>query len=946
MNHKSRAAFRTVWAAVLGAFSAVGAAEDIVVNPGDDLAGAIQNAPDGSTVRLGNVGVYSLTAPIVLDKDIALDGDVITSGPLPTDFVVRFGGGPTGGNAVRNGDFELGSSDWTVTGAPVNNVITQDGNPQGGSWHAWLRPGTGPVLPDNEQELRLVNPVNYGNIPAVLDQRVDLSMPAPGAPAQLLYELRQPLNLPPVPPINTQRVVLNAVPVTLAAPYLHLWIQAKDVNPGDVIEIFVDDESGAPVGVLDTADLSVNMGSMRIYGFSLSTYLGVHNIIIRANLAAGSAPANPSLCLLAAAEMRSDLLPRDPFVPPLAPLDPLTFTYIPDPAVQAWFLSAGVTQPPLSFSVSLGLPGITTIIPLGGFGNPRLNMKISVPQKNPDTMSVDTLDVRVYDELGTLASLRIFPADDPLFAAPTSCIPVQLSFPPVSVKELSIACRISRPTDPVTPLDTQFVLDDLQVTPLHPMILTFYAVNLLQNPSFEFGPVDWALTTPEFGAPPLTFADLISTDSADQCDGTQCVRFRYPNTFTAKLFAWIKIPQWNGSGDYFQIQANGSPVFSINDLNFGAYATGDWVKITAPLPSSDPIALSFEAHTATRTATPSIILVGAAEVNTVDPGAEPVNLAPLAIGSEVPVPGLSASLPPVKQTSTALAYRGNDALLFGGIGFPTVSFKVSAPQRSGNGFDALSLLINNYVLWGAMESDTAFSATCAPVETLPYDPGTTIDLSVRASIADNSSDPTMFVLDDLCVTPVCALVKTLDPSIDPCAWSLVPSFDDSSAWTSVGPAGPLSASIIRSTADACSPDKAAVFTPLSASDRKAVITLAQSGITLPSGSAELSFHLEAEGDVSDRLVCSLNGQPLAPVFSAADTTLAAGRDVVLTIPNITGSVTLEFKALISPTPTGSPGFKIDNVAIRQASSGPLFILNGEAQLTVRGISFENGNPAP
>lgn len=953
MNRNTHAAFRVVWAAILGATSAVCTAEEITVDPGDDLAGAIQNAPDGSTIRLG-AGVHTLSAPVTLvDKSISLEGDVITSGPLPTAYVIRFGSIAAGNNAVRNGDFELGSSDWTVTGADVNSVITQSGSPYEGNWHAWLKPDSGPLMPDDRQELRLATPIDYNTaIPPILRQKADLSTPAPGTPAQLLYELRQPLNLPPMPPLSVNRVRIPGVPITPMAPNLHLWIQTRQWNPGDEIAIFLDDESGTPVAILGDAELSVGIGDIRIYGFSLSTYLGVHDIIIRATTAAAGAPGDPSLYLLLAAETRNDLLPPQPMVPPLAPIDPMTFSTQLDPAIQSWFAAAGISVPPLSVSVSLGIPGITTVTPLGGIGTPRLNMRITVPQKNPDAMSVDSLEARVYDSYGTMLSMRYFPADDPLFSGNPTCVPVSLKLPAAAISGFSLACRISQPTNPVAPVDTEFVVDALELTPLHPALATFYAVNLLQNPSFELGPVDWNLETPEFGpTPPLNLDDLISTDPADQCDGARCVRFRYPNTFMPYLYAWIKVPQWNtGSGDYFQIQANGSPVFSINDSNSSMYATGDWVKITATLPLSDPINLTFEASTSTRTSTPSIIVVGAAEVSSVDPGTNPSNLLSLNTAVALPVPGLGVSLPPVNAVSAVLAYRGNEVLRFGGVGYPGISFRVSAPQHSGNGTDRLELLVNNASVWTVMESDSMLSTACGPVELAPVDPGGTLNLVFAANLLStgNSATDTIFVVDDVCVTPVCALWSDLDPTIDPCAWSMVPSFDATESWTSYGPAGPLTTPIVRTTTSACSPDKAAVFTVLSTTERKAVITLQQTGINLPSGPSELTFHLTANGAASDRLLCSLNGQALTPVFSAADPGLASGREVSLSIPpSLQGvfNATLEFQAIIAPSLATDLGFKIDEVSISQAATGTLFILNGNALLTVRGVSFENGNPA-
>ncbi|HOJ69219.1 MAG TPA: hypothetical protein PLH06_10520, partial [Candidatus Hydrogenedentes bacterium] len=599
-----------------------------------------------------------------------------------------------------------------------------------------------------------------------------------------------------------------------------------------------------------------------------------------------------------------------------------------------------------------GIPGITTAIPLGGIGTPRLNMRITVPKKNPDAMSVDSLDARVYDSYGTMLSMRNFPADDPLFAGNPSCVSVSLKLPVAAISGFSLACRISQPTNPVVPIDTEFVVDALELTPLHPALATFYAVNLLQNPSFESGPVDWSLETPEFGpTPPLNLDDLISTDPVDQCDGTRCVRFRYPNTFTPRLYAWIKVPQWNtGSGDYFQIQANGSPVFSINDSNSGTYATGDWVKITATLPLSDPINLTFEASTSTRTSTPSIIVVGAAEVGSVDPGTNPSNLLGLNTAVALPVPGLGVSLPPVNAVSSVLAYRGNEVLRFGGIGYPGISFRVSAPQRSGNGTDRLELLVNNASVWTVMESDSMLSTACGPVELAPVDPGLTLNLTFAANLTStgNSATDTIFVVDDVCVTPVCALWSDLDPTIDPCAWSMVPSFDATESWTSYGPAGPLTTPMVRATTSACSPDKAAVFTVLSTTERKAVITLQQTGINLPSGPSELTFHLTANGAASDRLLCSLNGQALTPVFSAADPDLASGREVSLSIPESLWGVpnaTLEFQAIIAPSLATDLGFKIDEVSISQAATGTLFILNGNARLTARGVTFENGSPA-
>lgn len=952
MNRKARAAFRMVWAAVLGAIPAVCTAGDIAVSPLDDLAGVIQNAGSGDTIRL-SPGVYPVISPITLtgNKQIQLEGDIITSGPLPTDYVVRFGSGTCSGNTVRNGDFELGSSDWTVTGANPDDVITQNGNPAGGNWHAWLKPATAPVLPNDQQELRLASPVNFNDIPPVLVQKVNQTHPQPGSPSSLLYELRQPLSVPPIPPETETRVVLNNVDIAPSTPYLYLWIQRFDPHPADRIEIFLDDESSAPVGTIPDTQPWGPVGQLWIYGFDLSAYTGVHNIIIKATLAASAASIHPSLCLLAAAEMRDMLLPPTPLVLPVTPLDLASSSFVLDPVVQAWLAAGGVSELPQITEYLPDLGGNVFVLPLGGFGRPEYSMKVKVSQKNPDAMGSDYLDVGMRDNQGNFISFGIFPENDPLFDFTTSCIPVTVDFPPVGIDEFVLACRISQPGGPEPPVATQFVVDDLKLTPLHPDLQFRIGFNLLKNPSFESGPVEWALHTPEYGTSPVNVGDLLSVSPQDQCNGMQSLRFRYPSTFTPKLFAWIKIPQWNtGSGDSFVIEGDGSPVFSVNDTNYSVYATGSWEKIVVPLPDTDPLELRFIASTSTRTSTPSIVVVGAAEINTIDPGPEPVNLLPLILATEEPVPDLNVPHPSVQRSSTSLAYRGNEALLFGGIGFPSVHFTVSAPQRSGNGSDQILLVINNAPVWSAVESAFVFSAPCTPVELPPFDPGSSIVAQFTALLADSGepTNNTTFIVDDFCITPVCALMETLDPTVNICEWSLTPELDNGDGWESWGPPGPLNESIVRNTADACSPDMAAVFTPLPASELKTVITLSQEFIDIPAVSPYLSFSLSTSGDVTDKLICSINGQPLTPVFSASDPSLAAGREVSLSIPpGLWGQnyATLEFKALVAPSVVPEPGFRIDNVAICQTTPEPIFILEDNAQLSVTGLTFENGSPA-
>ncbi len=248
------------------------------------------------------------------------------------------------------------------------------------------------------------------------------------------------------------------------------------------------------------------------------------------------------------------------------------------------------------------------------------------------------------------------------------------------------------------------------------------------------------------------------------------------------LYLWMKQVQVGDPADLITVTLNGGPTALILPSTLSPNWSASPVSITVDAALVDkPVTLIIQAVTSTRTATPTLVLLGAVEFSATpltSPSTAAVPFGPVSYVEDPSVAVVAGYKVPEKvfDLSTGAApgflLNGQNVFRFGGIGFPTLKCKLFAPARSGNGIDELSVVAGDpEVSMGvlAKESDANLQTSCSPKQIqLTGMPLGKLSFQSNIKAVDPPKTGTIFILDDLSMTytsPALSALLTAVPEV-------------------------------------------------------------------------------------------------------------------------------------------------------------------------------------
>ncbi|HDP35042.1 MAG TPA: hypothetical protein ENN29_08040, partial [Candidatus Hydrogenedentes bacterium] len=245
--------------------------QKVSVPAGEDLATAVANAPDGAVLVLEG-GDYELLDTIPIDKNVTIQGyNENLCESLPTERVIRGQGDncyedPTDTNLYNPG-FEAGDDgNWVFSSVLVegedasftpptsSDIITQEGEPYEGEWHAWfdLEPRGAEV------ELRYNDPIP--TLPEFIEEEVRWATSVTTLCNVMDLTTESAYTLPVLAPQLVENYFTDMFPAALSADRLHIWLRVLQWSGhgDDKIEVFVNGAlvAAAPGATLDTWETS------------------------------------------------------------------------------------------------------------------------------------------------------------------------------------------------------------------------------------------------------------------------------------------------------------------------------------------------------------------------------------------------------------------------------------------------------------------------------------------------------------------------------------------------------------------------------------------------------------------------------------------------------------------------------------------------------------------
>ncbi len=867
-----------IWAMVLvGALRAAAFPIDGQVTAGDaaDLADEI-NRGTASTLNVP-AGTYSVTEPLYINRNLSLTGKPVGTPPLASEVIIRQSGSTTSGscfgNALKDGDFELGTaSPWTQTPSTPQVIVNSTADAQAGSWYALFNrtASTTTGVPAGAMDFTRNSPVDltkYAGFPGAANEQLvwtNAMVPAKVNPFPIVLTHSQTLSINPGSYTQTLSLYGGAVgPVSIT-----FWLYVPKYQPGDKLEIF-DGTNVLPLVTPSTTAVAISDSALSVAdyqsGFKFvkvdlsALSLTTHTISLVATL--NSNTDDPSIFLVGAIVKRANTAAST--VPPGGDvsdviIDPqaLSSSIITSPAFaypvpQAYIPAGqaiGVAANPYPYATLL----------FGGICRPRLSFSASMPQNGGGTSEGIQA---FYDDGSTkpaigaaLGSALLTPACQ-TFGGPL----------PLGLGKIAFNVNI----DSTRPSPTMFVIDNVCVSVSSPALEAIAPVfapkncnilNPASNPDFESGNTGWTVTSAS--SIPLTLGNLLSTSGA--CTGTAAL-FN-PLTLPVppvNLYVWTQVVQQGTASDTLTVHVeDGTNIVDQPLLDGSASATTGFVMlppVDLSIFAGKPVAITFRGNTNTNTTNPAIFALGCAELSNVkETGPDPMNPSMfiggslgyiedsfLQTNSLAPAPSWTGMTPYVKP------YR------FGGIHVPAMKYQVSSPVKGDSG-DLLNMLFaGNAVL---LESPATVSSNCLihdillPAQWL----GQTGAFGFESVIKDQTSS-TVFELDNLCISHVSDALNALNPVAFPkCDMALLTEDFEGGGWTAQSQLGTVSPVIGPSTETPapCDTTNVAIFKALPAPPTQ-TITLAQGSLQVVPQTKEMTFWVKmpAAGTPVDTLEC-------------------------------------------------------------------------------------------
>ncbi len=929
----------------------------IPVAPAADLAQEIDDAPGGAILVLEG-DEYELLDTVVIDKVLTIQGydaDICEILPLQRillgeDLEDCFD------DVIENPDFEDGPVDWDFdailtagvepdyTGPIIDDIITQDGAPQEGDWHAWfdLEAKTADV------ELQYIPPIP--TLPETVTDELRWEGHDITGLCTILDLVTEPTyTLPVLPPVLREEYTAADFPADSSAGELHVWVHVLQWSghADDRMEVYVNGALEMTADATDLENWELQADWVR-WSTSLSAPAG-DDLHVRIETATRTDQANPTLVLIGAVNVNSD---ADPAAPDTN--DSVAFFNYASNIGDGGALVKGIHFRPVDVA------GVSqmAVARAGGLGTPYLaaSMRVAGPV-GPDAGTVQL-------HYGNHQFPQIPLADLP--EAPDVCARYEYTLP---------AAVLNTPGRPRVRVQfaaegeqSNVIVDAFTLSYVTPALDAYPDIaadaNIIVNGNFESGTYPFLIESPVATGACPHISDIIRLEP-DACQGDRAAVFQPPS-----LTLWLRTVQ---SSSDFEVNiivedTGGNEVsrFTIDDP--AALPQVGWEAVSIPLQAPE-FNIIVSVTSTTNVPTPLMLLVGALELRmgAVMPDALPSpNALPVTDAVPVPDPAL-AGLPPnaipdiLLEAPLAVLAGHTHVARLGGLG-TTVRFDLRLENGNipgGNG--AFAVHVSGAETWSI--SDAALSEACNlfivtpdyfPVETEAADFIVSFFSRLLANPAPFAQ--TEIMMDNAClsyvaVDPTRLTLLNLNP---PCYGNQIvhgdfeaPLATLETVWDTPDDTIDLDEVIMETEAcDGTLPNFAAVFTGIQKDPPVWEITLEQD-IDVPmttGGDLLLKFYLKRVRTSTEpgEFAVELNGDEIFR-RSTEDMGVGAYSEYVVDITAHQGppdGKTLRFTAQL-PRTMAPPSFALDNIRIcEETLTGALFEVIDDGDLTLQSVTLE------
>lgn len=945
------------------------------------LEDEVNNAASGDVLVLdGAPAPINVTIPV--NKTITIQGyDDNPCEILPTDRVI--GGQPdtcyAPPNAPVNADFEAGDTGWLFTAIPSPlvpvvpdvsytpptsaDIITQEGEPEEGAWHAVyeLDPRGAPV------ELQYQDPIP--TLPQVISEEVRWATSATNLCNIMDLTTESTYTLPVLPLTLVENFHADSFPVTLLSNHFHLWLQVPQYSghTDDKIEVFINNL------LVATAD-GVMLNAWKTAGIwtrwhvTLTPALPAGPVDVRIQVTTRTDVANPTLVLFGAINVNDTVAPGAPSTPDSINL----LDYSSNLGAMETYAKSIFDLPALGIVLPPPVDTQTFLARAGGLGAPYI--AASIRAATPVAPGTDSVTLMFENhEFGSilLSSLPIVPSACGRYIFPLPSHLMNVPGRPRIRVALTPAGSVTRVL--VDDFTLSYVTKALEVA--YPALAA--ASNIIPNGGFEKGNFPFLIESPIASPVNCPHISEVILPTGEACQGGYAAEFKP----MLNLLLWVRLPQTSGlPSDRIEVivdDGSGNPPIGIVDMNTltvdGTTKVGlAWGIVSFPfIPATSDFTVILRSAIATNTETPSLFLLGAMDIQfgppvpTALPGPTALKIASLTatdIATVTVIPAAidpATDLPPRIFNAPSVAVSGQSHVLrFGGIG-TTLKFqaKLMSPLVPGN--STLSVMVDGVEQESILDAD--LSTNCAlqvispdrfPTETAKVD----FTFSLMSNILPNAApfDQTEFFVDNVCLS-YCAIQDTIAAQLGlgmPCDRNQLSEGDfegtPSNEWTVVPAVLPFT-DIVQS-AESCLgalPNTAAVFKGIQTDVPTWELALEQAGIVMPATfplDLELKFRLNIlkdGGATPGKFTVEVDSNPVFTRSSDAGGT-GAYNEYTVNINGVRGmTVPIRFVATI-PRSTTPPAFALDHIEICESGAlgGPLFRVTAGGELILKSVTLE------
>lgn len=951
------------------------------------LEDEVNNAASGDVLVLdGAPAPINVTIPV--NKTITIQGyDDNPCEILPTDRVI--GGQPdtcyAPPNAPVNADFEAGDTGWLFTAIPSPlvpvvpdvsytpptsaDIITQEGEPEEGAWHAVyeLDPRGAPV------ELQYQDPIP--TLPQVISEEVRWATSATNLCNIMDLTTESTYTLPVLPLTLVENFHADSFPVTLLSNHFHLWLQVPQYSghTDDKIEVFINNL------LVATAD-GVMLNAWKTAGIwtrwhvTLTPALPAGPVDVRIQVTTRTDVANPTLVLFGAINVNDTVAPGAPSTPDSINL----LDYSSNLGAMETYAKSIFDLPALGIVLPPPVDTQTFLARAGGLGAPYI--AASIRAATPVAPGTDSVTLMFENhEFGSilLSSLPIVPSACGRYIFPLPSHLMNVPGRPRIRVALTPAGSVTRVL--VDDFTLSYVTKALEVA--YPALAA--ASNIIPNGGFEKGNFPFLIESPIASPVNCPHISEVILPTGEACQGGYAAEFKP----MLNLLLWVRLPQTSGlPSDRIEVivdDGSGNPPIGIVDMNTltvdGTTKVGlAWGIVSFPfIPATSNFTVVLRSAIATNTEKPSLFLLGAMDIQfgppvpTALPGPTALKIAGLTASDIATVTAIPAAidpatdLPPRIFNAPVLAVPGQTHVLrFGGLG-TTLKFDAKVMSDIVPGTSTLAVIVNGTEQWSI--SDSALNTSCDLQQVTPNlipasNTAPNFTFSFLSSILPNAApfDQTEFFVDNVCLS-YSAIEDTFAAQLGlavPCERNQLLESDfegtPSSQWTVV-PAAVALTDVVKPAAPCLGtlPNTAAVFSGIQTDFPEWELSLEQNDIDLPLVVTALEFKFQLNtlkdggttpGDFKVEIDNPLDVIPPEIIFTRSSNSGGTGTYSEYT-EDITAyqgqRVNIRFVATVKRSTTPA-AFALDHIEICESGAlgGALFRVDAGGDLTLTSVTLE------